>query len=65
MADCICYIGVKNKVEKVISAVQGWADVVFVPVMFPAKVHALGMIFFKFLRIACGLYQMYGQTVNI
>lgn len=48
MADCVCYIGVKKKVEKVISAVQGWADVVFDPVMFPAKVHSLSMVFFKF-----------------
>ncbi|TVU29351.1 hypothetical protein EJB05_20915 [Eragrostis curvula] len=28
---------VKNEVEKVISAVHGWADVVFAPVMFPAE----------------------------
>jgi hypothetical protein len=45
MADCICCIVVKKKVEKVLSAMQGWADVVFAPVMFPAKVHALSSIF--------------------
>jgi hypothetical protein len=45
MADCIVCIGVKKKVEKVLSAVQGWVDVVFAPVMFPAKVHPLSSIF--------------------
>jgi hypothetical protein len=42
--DPICCIGVKKKVGKVTSAVQGWADAVFVPVMFPAKVHTMSTI---------------------
>jgi hypothetical protein len=38
MADCACYIGVKKKVANVMSALDGWSNMVFDRVMFPAMV---------------------------
>ena len=38
MADCVCCIGVKKKVANVMSALDGWPNMVFDRVMFPAMV---------------------------
>jgi hypothetical protein len=38
MTGCACYIGVKKKVDKVLTALQGWSNVVYDRVMFPAAV---------------------------
>lgn len=32
------YAGVKKKVEKIMSALHDWPDVIFDPVVFPSKV---------------------------
>jgi hypothetical protein len=48
MSDCVCYIGVKKKVAKVMSALHGWSDVAVDPVMFPAMVCGPTVQYFTF-----------------
>jgi hypothetical protein len=38
VADYINYAGVKKKVDKINSALRDWPDVIFDPLLFPAKV---------------------------
>lgn len=64
MVGCACYVGVKKKVAKVLSALDGWSNVVYDRVMFPAAVSGPRAQYFYnscrlFVRSKCIMRDLY------